>query len=385
MSTTTDRRVQASRLTTLPEIDALRDEWWQLEERCPGLTPFSTWEWCDTVAKHYGGGRPFWVFTLRDGGDLVGVAPFAGTRLGGVRLLRFIGSALGRYSIADYLDLLAAEGREDEVVAAFCDELARHPGWDVLHLQEVPFSSHTVGRLVAGAASRGWLTLLQPGSDVHLLPINGTWDTYKMTLSQATRNGTGRRTRKLVAERGGEFCTIGDDESATYTAMEELFDLHTRRWRSVGMPGIFRDHRRRFHHEVASRFAQRGMLRISLLRCAGETVVINYGFQRDGVLYHYAGGFNPDSNWAHFGLGMVLHLQIIKDAFEQGARCIDFMRGEGDYKARYRMEKHFNQDLLVFRNRRARLHYRVARVARAGYERLRRKLASNGAKPAKAD
>jgi CelD/BcsL family acetyltransferase involved in cellulose biosynthesis len=386
MSTTLDQRVQASRLTTLPEIEALRDEWRQLEVRCPDLTPFSTWEWCHAVAKYYGGDRPFWVFALRDGSDLVGIAPFAETRLGGLRLLRFIGSALGRYSIADYQDFLAAEGREDEIVAVFCDELARHPGWDVLHLQEVPSSSRTVGRLIAGAASRGWLTLLRPGSDIHLLPINGTWDTYKMTLSRTTRNDTGRKMRKLFAECGGRFCTVGEDESATYTAMEELFDLHTRRWHSVGLPGIFRtEQRRRFDHEVASQFAQRGMLRISLLRCESETVAISYGFARDGVQYHYSGGLNPDPKWAQFRLGMVLDLQMIKDAFERGVRCVDFMRGEGHYKKHYRTEEHFNQDLLVFRNRRARLHYRVARIARAGYERLRRKLASNGKDPPKAN
>ncbi|MGD0765942.1 MAG: GNAT family N-acetyltransferase [Dehalococcoidia bacterium] len=385
MSTTLDRRVQASRLTTLPEIDALRDEWRQLEERCPDVTPFSTWEWCGTVAKYYGGGRPFWVFALRDGDGLVGIAPFAETRLGGVRLLRFIGSALGRYSIADYQDLLAAEGREDEVVAAFCDELARHPGWDVLHLQEVPFSSRTVGRLVAGATSRGWLTLLQPGSDVYPLPIRGTWDSYKATLPRTMRKATSRKTRKLIAEQAASFSAVGNDEGAVYVAMEELFDLHTRRWRSVGRPGIFRDHRRRFHHEVASRFAQRGMLMISLLKSGDRTIAVKYGFQRDGVQYLYSGGFSTDPEWSTFGLGAVLNLRLIEDAFERGVRCVDWMRGDGHYKEHYRVEKHFNQDLLVFRNQRARLHYRVARIARAAYERLRRKLATNGKHPPKAD
>jgi CelD/BcsL family acetyltransferase involved in cellulose biosynthesis len=382
MSTTLDGRAQASRLTTLPEIEALRDEWRQLEERCPDLTPFSTWEWCYTVAKYYGGDRPFWLFTLRDGGDLVGIVPFAEARFGGLRLLRFIGSALGRDSIADYQDLLAAEGREDEIVAVFCDELARQPAWDVLHLQELPSSSRTVGRLVAGAQSRGWLTQLKPGSDIHLIPINGTWDSYKATLS--------RKTRKLIAEPAAAFITVSDDEGAVHAAMEKLFDLHTRRWRSLGMPGIFGTEQRRcFYHEVAARFAQQGMLRISALRCEDQTVAINYGFLRGGVQYHYSAGFNPDPEWAHFHLGMALNLQIIKDAFERGVRCVDWMRGYGHYKRHFRTEEHFNQDLLVFRNRRARLQYRFAyhfaRVARGGYERLRRKLATNGKHFPKAD
>ena len=381
MSATTDRRIQASRLTTLPEIDALRDEWRQLEERCPDLTPFSTWEWCRSVAKHYGDGRPLWVFTLRSDGDLVGIAPFTETRLGGLRLLRFIGSGSGRYSMADYQDLLTAEGHEDEVVAAFCDDLARQPAWDVLHLQELPPSSRTPARLTAAAASQGWLTQLKPGSDVHLLPLNGTWDSYKATLSRSTRNGTGRKIRKLVAEHEGSFVTVGDDESAVRAAMEDLFDLHTRRWSSVGKPGIFSTpRRRRFDHEVAGRLAQRGMLRMFLLKSGDRTIGVSYGFQRDGMEYHYGGGFDPAPEWNHFRLGMALDLWIIEDSFRRGVRCVNFLRGEGHYKEHYRTETRFNQDLLVFRNRRALLHYRFARVARGALNRLRRRLADGRAK-----
>src|SRR4030042_5200922 len=117
------------------------------------------------------------------------------------------------------------------------------------------------------------------------------------------------------------------------------------------------------------------MLKVALLRSGDRTIAIDYGFQRDGVQYHYATGFDPDPELKHCGLGMLLGFQMIEDAFKQGARCVDFMRGEGHYKNHYRMETRFNQDLLVFRNRRARLHYRFASVARATVDRLRSRLA----------
>jgi CelD/BcsL family acetyltransferase involved in cellulose biosynthesis len=384
MSTSVDGRVQASRLAALPELEALRDEWRRLEKHCPDLTPFSTWEWCHTAAMYYGGDRPLWLFTFRDGGDLVGIAPFAETRLGGLRLLRFIGSGLSSYAIADYQDILAVEGREDEIIAVFCDELALQPPWDVLHLQELPSSSRTVDRLVAGTQSRGWLTQLKPGSDIHLIPIDGTWDSYKAKLSKRMR-----RLTRTAAERAAAFITVSDDDGAVHAAMQELFDLHTRRWGSVGMPGIFgTEQKRDFYHEVAARFAHRGMLRISLLRCEDQTVAISLGFLHGGVQYLYITGFDPDPEWARFRFGLVLSLETMKDAFERGVRCVDWMRGAHLYKDRLLTEEHFNQDLLVFRNRRVRLHYRFAcqfaRVAGGGYERLRRKLATKGKHSAKA-
>jgi hypothetical protein len=56
------------------------------------------------------------------------------------------------------------------------------------------------------------------------------------------------------------------------------------------------------------------------------------------------------------------------------------MRGEGHYKDHYRMDTHLNQDLLIFRNRRAQLQYRMAVSARATAARLRDRLRKAKAK-----
>ena len=241
-------------------------------------------------------------------------------------------------------------------------------------------------RLVSAAASRGWRPVLRSDSDVHLLPIEGSWDSYKATLSRSIRNDGGRLTRKLIAEHDASFARVGDDEEAVCKAMEELIDLHTRRWRSVGKPGIFRDQRRRdFHREVARRFARRRMLMLYLLRSGDEAMAINYGFQSDGTTYLYAMGVNLDARWHRFRLGLVVDLHLIEDAFQQGARCVDFMRGDGQYKSHFRTGTQFNQDLLVFRNRRVELQYRMTRAARGALGRLRRRLADGGGKATKAD
>jgi CelD/BcsL family acetyltransferase involved in cellulose biosynthesis len=378
--------VQVSRLSTLSEIDALEHDWHDLERRCRGVTPFMTWEWCSAVARHYVDGRPLWVMTLRDGDGLVGIAPFAETRVAGLRVLRVLASGLGAYSMADYQDLLLAEGREEEAVNALCDDLAQRRGWDVLHIQELPAASATSRRLMEAAMLRRWPVALQTGSDVHMLPVSGSWDEYRATLSRSTRNDGGRLTRKLVAEHAASFTSVDGDPEDVRRAMGDLFDLHTRRWQSVGKPGIFRtQRRRRFDHEVASRFAHRGMLRLSLLRSEDRTIAINYGFQRDGVQYHYAGGFDPSPKWDRLRLGMLLDLYIIRDAFERGVTRVDFLRGDGHYKDHYRMDTHFNQDLALFRNRRVQLQYRLAHFARGGMGRVRRKLAERGADRDKAD
>ena len=197
-----------------------------------------------------------------------------------------------------------------------------------------------------------------------------------MTLSRSTRNDSGRLTRKLIAERAASCVDVDRDPEDVRRAMDDLFDLHTRRWQAAGKPGLFLDERRRdFHREVARRFAERGMLAIPLLRAGDETIAIKYGFQTNGTRYYYSAGFSPDPEWRGFRLGLVADLALLKDAFEQGVRCVDFMRGDGHYKDHFRMETHLNQDLVLFRNQRVRLQYRLAHIARGGLARARRKLA----------
>jgi CelD/BcsL family acetyltransferase involved in cellulose biosynthesis len=70
----------------------------------------------------------------------------------------------------------------------------------------------------------------------------------------------------------------------------------------------------------------------------------------------------------------MLDLHGIEDAFGRGLRCVDFMRGVGHYKDHYRSESHFNQELLIFRNSRARLHYRLADQVARKMDGLRRRL-----------
>lgn len=378
-------RLNISHLTSLPELRALRDDWQRLEESCPDITPFSTWEWCDAAARYRANGHSLRIYTFREGEDLRGVAPFLEAFAGGLRILRLLGAGGGRYSIADYQDLPFADGCQDKVVAAFCDALAQHGSWDMLHLQELPADSRAVSLLTTAAAARGWQTSLRSGSDVHVLPVSGSWEDYKATLSRSTRNDGGRQARKLVAEHSASFATVnGDDEEVAKKAMEDLFDLHTQRWQSVGLPGIFRDERRRdFHRAVSRRFARRGMLALHVIRSEEGTIAAKYGFQKDGIRYYYTNGFDPHERWRRFRLGLVLDLELIREAFEQGARCVDFMRGESHYKDHYRMDTRLNKELFIFRDRRAQLQYRLVEGARSALGRLRRKLtASRAAAPA---
>jgi CelD/BcsL family acetyltransferase involved in cellulose biosynthesis len=364
--------IRLSRIERLSDLESMGDEWRQLESRCPDLRVFSTWEWCGAVIHHFPSEEPLWVFAARDGDDLVGLAPLGRRLEDGQRVLRLLGTGLGPYSVADYQDLLLSEGLEGSITDALCAALQElSDDWDILHLQEIPDSSRSLAPLIASARARGWRCVQRPGSDVYPLTLPESWGTYRAWLSTKTRKQLERKLRKLVRERNGEFICISDEQSLE-RAMNTLFELHTRRWHSVGKPGIFRtEQRRRFHQEVARRFFQRAILSLTLLKADGEAVGASYAFVWNGTDHLYTSGFCPDPEWSPYGLGTNMDVHEIRLSIERGMRCVDFLRGDGHYKQHYRAEGRYNRELLVFRDALTQIRYQMVKLARRTAGRLR--------------
>src|SRR5512135_1983867 len=113
---------------TDPHIfEQLRSEWNALLRNSTADTPFLTYEWqktwSDCLCSCEGESH---LLTVRDGGALLGIAPLfvlsEPDKDGNPRrLLRLIGSV----DASDYLDLIAARGRERDVFCALLDALGK--------------------------------------------------------------------------------------------------------------------------------------------------------------------------------------------------------------------------------------------------------------------
>src|SRR5439155_13839356 len=96
----------------------LRQEWNELLEASAANCLFLTWEWLFTWWTHLADGRRPFIITVRDGRELVAIAPLVvrppkPTRLAPFRALEFLGMAnVG----SDYLDIIVRQGKEQEAV-----------------------------------------------------------------------------------------------------------------------------------------------------------------------------------------------------------------------------------------------------------------------------
>src|SRR5262245_32243775 len=121
-------------------LEKLRSEWDALLARAPAAGLFDTWEWRAVWWRHYGAGRRPRVLAVRDDTrGLVGLWPLFEEDVATglpvvVRRWRQVGNGV---TGADYVDVIAAAGREDEVRSTLLAHLAlRRGAWDRLELDD---------------------------------------------------------------------------------------------------------------------------------------------------------------------------------------------------------------------------------------------------------
>jgi CelD/BcsL family acetyltransferase involved in cellulose biosynthesis len=285
-------------IDTTAALEALRDEWAELWERCPAATPFQSPEWLLPYWEILGTGRPA-VLTIRKGTRLAGLAPLYVDRDGTIRL---IGSG-----ITDYQDILAEPEIAAAVAAILFDRLAGRP----FDFQDLPPTS----------------PLLTPGTAG--VPISAVCPVLVLDspgIPRSTRYNTRRSRARLAA--AGDLSLVVAGPDTLQQCLDALFALHTARWNSAGVLGD--DAVREFHRRAAAGFLRRGWLRLHVLRWKGRIGAVIHGFAARRRAYLYLGGFDPDL--ARFSPGAVVMADAIDYAFRQGEVEVDFLRGDEPYK-----------------------------------------------------
>jgi CelD/BcsL family acetyltransferase involved in cellulose biosynthesis len=338
------------------------EEWRALNDRARAGTMFLSPDWMEPWWDHFGYGREQRIVCVREGGRLIGVLPlFAETvRMGGVRVRRvaFIGDG---ETGCDYLDVLAEPGREREVLERCLDALLAME-WDLCDLDDFWRESYTVGqlaarfppnRVTAGIVREARLRWVCPH-----IQLSGTYEQY---LEGLGRRENLRRREKWMFRQPGVSITCARATHETARATEDFLDLHRARWAveggSDGLTGVRHES---FHREVTRRLAQRSALRLYTLFAARRPVASVYGVVYGDKFNYYQSGYDP--HWASRSVGLVLLARTVQDAYSEGLREFDFLRGNEGYKGEWARGERWTLRMRLWRGARG----RAARMALAG-------------------
>lgn len=326
-------------------LHALAPAWQRLLDDSALKSVFLTWEWQRAWLDHYlsPGDEP-WVLVLRDGGDIIGIAPFLRqieTRRGrpAIRRLRFLGTGEPEAEevLSEAMDIICLPAREADATATVARYLLeRAPEWDVLYFQDIRHDSLIRQRLQPLLQQNGLRAIETSEWANYSFELPMTLLEYIARQSKNRRYQFNRGLREL-REKRGEFMALTDAAEIDHY-LDEWKRLHEIRWRALGKPGIFATPRvRAFHAQVMRDMLAAGHLEFSLLRFDGRAVSADYSLCYKKSWQYYQTGFDPSYTGLR-SVGMVHLLLCIQRHVESGGHDFDFLKSnthDNSYKTTY--------------------------------------------------
>jgi CelD/BcsL family acetyltransferase involved in cellulose biosynthesis len=335
--------------------------------------PFLTWEWMHAWWTHLAGGSALRVLAVREGDDLIALAPFRIVPHSIPWFSRIEFLATG-HAGSDYLDLLVRQGREDDALRAIAGFLDTEPM--TLRLDHLPEGS-LGAQLAERLSGQGWTVSSTPDGVCPRIPLAGhTWDSYLATLGSAHRANVRRRLRSIEQQFQARFELVTSD-AVRARALDALAGFHEQRFREEGgSSAFFTPDVRAFQEEATRRALERGVLRMYVLWLNGEMAAVMYGFFYNRQFYFYQHGF--DDRHAKHSVGLVLMAQTIRAAIDEGAEAFDLLWGTEGYKSLWARDARTLRRIHLFPPHAAGRIHRRAVDARRRLGRLARRVLTPG-------
>jgi CelD/BcsL family acetyltransferase involved in cellulose biosynthesis len=265
------------------------------------------------------------VVVVRDGDELIGVAPWHQHRLRtGLRVARLLGTG-------HRVEPLAFPGREQEVakaVAETLDGMAGGPGalaldridarspWPVLLARESPGGGRVADRELTGAP---------------VVRIDGL--SYEEWLGAHSRNFREQRAQaRRRLERAGATIRLVEEPADVDAALDAFARITADRWepppwgdpRGGGVEGML--------HQAGRAMVPSGRMRVWVLEVEGRAICVQVFVVADGEVGYWNGGFDPE--WSRLRPGFETIVRAIEHAFSCGDRRVDLGGGASAYKRR---------------------------------------------------
>lgn len=330
--------LETRRIGSFSEIE---EQWKDLLNRAAFSTIFQTYEWNERWWHHLSRGEELFLLGCFRDGKMVGLAPLKRyiSKVRGLlsfKVLSFIGCPE-----SDYHDFLLDEECAPEALEAIFLWLRRNiKEWDILRIPEIPQDSPSNDYLETVLYNNNFFINKRKQSACPYIDIPECEELYLYTLSSTTKKNYKYYKKRLC--KLGNFSTIlitNVDESEQ--AMEDLFNLNTKRWESVGQKGSFpTEQLRQFHKEISKILFKH--IDLFFIELDGKRIACNYSFKYKKNIGLYLPGWDID--YKDYRVGSLIIMERIKEAIKQGYHVFDFLRGDENYKFMFTKKVKYNTE-----------------------------------------
>lgn len=203
-------------------------------------------------------------------------------------------------------------------------------GPPVLALEHMPVDDPAVSGLAALSVAARRLTWIEPGRRSPIVETTGDPHDYLASRGRHVRRELARLRRKLVAEHDAVVTPFAQATDPG-PAIEEMLQLEARGWKGRRGTAILQsDEATAFYHDIATRWADAGELRISSIRSGGALVAVDLCVVSHRRAWIPKGAY--DERFARYSPGRVLLLAEIEAALDSELQAVELLGDADRYK-----------------------------------------------------
>ena len=320
--------MQISVITTKEKWLGLKPQWNPLLQASGSSACFLTFEWLMAWAEcflfpSFPSGR-LHILTFHEKDRLIGIAPFCllVQKRGPIkyRMLQFIGAPQAG---SDYLDVIAQKGREKEVATALYDYLVSRRFWDILSLHDIPSGSLFLLHFFNCIERGGKYAEMKPSAYCPAVSIHNGFDEYFAGLSKNRKKKFKQDLRVIHRDHKVEH-KIADGNDAALN-LPRFFRFYTKTSNRGG------ESLQNMLQRYAAQCSPDIPFQIDFLEVNGRPVSGLLHLKHNTALAMYI--MAVDKNFdARLSMGNLIVGMCIENAYHNGYRTYDFLKGDEAYK-----------------------------------------------------
>ena len=320
-------------------LRALQPQWDALLDRCETVTPFMRWDWVWHWWQAHQDCVRLALCVAEEQGEVVAVAPFVigkedkGSRRGlrQLALIAGVGDAQG-----ERMNLMIPAERVTELAPLLLERLEELKGeWDAVRLNRLPAESAILPHLQRALEhlTTGFGVLNR--TPCRLLDLDFPhWEDVVGSRSRKWR-AQYRKIKAQLPEQYGVTYHSGSVSPQGEDAVESLFRLHALQFQGQDSHFI-RERALRVHRKLIPLWQQSGRSELCYLVSEGKIVSMVH-LLRDGEQV-FAFQVGRDPSFAGRSVGTAAWDWAMEHAYRTGAKSVDFLAGDFEYKRRWTEE-----------------------------------------------
>ena len=269
--------------------------------------------------------------------EIVGFAPFYADRWFGLSRFRFLATG---DTCTDYVDLIC----DFQHYQSCANELAKYIRSNAFAVVELDSPrDDRLATLLKHHLAEDYKSDHRPAEPTWRLALPDSWAEFKSTAKKSLRRKINKATRRLETN---EFTITSSSEIPVEQAFQTLKELHTRRFNSKGMPGVFADPQfETFLRSAVLDFHREGKSEIVIVLHNEKPIAAHLYFNsREGYQF-YQSGYAPEA--MKLEPGHLLFTAMVQKAIDRRDTCFDFLRGDEPYKEYWGAAPHAQNKLRM--------------------------------------